>query len=41
LKKHRIELRGKVPASIFEFNNKKFLLIKLDEKKVGIPEFKD
>ena len=41
LKKHNIELRGKVPASIFESEGKKFLLIKLEEKKIGVPEFEE
>ena len=41
LKKHDIELRGKVPASIFESKGKKFLIIKLEEKKIGVPEFKE
>lgn len=41
LKKHDIELRGKAPAKIFEMGGKKFLLIKLEEKRIGIPEFKE
>ncbi|MCK4634365.1 MAG: hypothetical protein KAT37_00650 [Candidatus Aenigmarchaeota archaeon] len=41
LKRHDIELHGKVPARIFGIGNKKFLLIKLDEKKVGVPQFKE
>jgi len=41
LKKHKIELKGKVPARIFDLNGKKFLLIKLDEKMIGVPEFEE
>ncbi len=41
LKKHSIELKGKVPAKIFAVNGRKFLLIKLEELKIGIPQFKD
>jgi len=41
LKKHAIELKGKVPAKIFDVNGRKFLLIKLEEIKIGIPKFKE
>ena len=41
LKRHNIELKGKVPARVFDLGNKKLLLIKLEEKKIGIPEFKE
>ena len=41
LKKHEVELKGKVPAKIFEVENKKFLLVKLEERKEGIPEFRE
>lgn len=41
LKKHGIELKGKVPAKIFDLNGTKFLLIKLEEIKFGIPKFKE
>ena len=41
LKKHEVELKGKVPAKIFEVGNKKFLLVKLEERKEGVPEFRE
>ncbi len=41
LKKHKIELKGKVPAKIFDVEGKILLLIKLDEKITGVPEFKE
>ncbi|RKZ28301.1 hypothetical protein DRQ26_01380 [bacterium] len=41
LKKHGIELRGKVPAIILKEGGRKFLLIKIDEKKKGVPKFEE
>lgn len=39
LKMHKVKLTGKVPARIFELEGKKLLLIKLEEKITGVPEF--
>ena len=41
LRKYEINMKGKVPAQVFEIKNKKFLLIEIDEKKVGVPNFKE
>ena len=41
LKRHKIELKGKVPARFFDVEGKKMLLIKLDEKLIGVPKFKE
>lgn len=40
-KKHDIELKKKVPADIFEVNNKKFLLVKLEEENPEVPQFQE
>ena len=41
MKKYHVkELHKKVPAGIFEVNGGKFLLIKLEEHKPGVPTFK-
>ncbi len=41
LKKHEIELRGKVPARLFECDGNKYLLVKLEERIDGVPYFED
>lgn len=42
LKKHGVDLLPKkVPADIFSLIDTKFLLIKLDDKKIGVPRFGD
>ncbi len=42
LDKHNIpQLQKKVEAKVFEMDNDKFLLIKIEESKTGIPTFKD
>lgn len=41
LGRHGIEkLRKKIPAGIFDINGDKFMLIKLEESKLGVPVFK-
>jgi len=42
LRRHGVEkLRKKVPAKIFEVDGSKFLLIKLEESKPGVPVFRE
>ena len=41
LRKYEINMKGRVSAQIFEIKNKKFLLIEMDEKKLGIPNFRE
>lgn len=41
LKKHGIELEGNVPAKIFGVNGKKFLLIRIEDVKIGVPKFRE
>ncbi len=42
MKKYHVEkLHKKVPAKIFEINGGRFLLIKLEENKPGIPVFEE